>query len=108
MVGGGCYDTHSTFQADLAVSGSTLLKEAVEAVRLPAGGSVTVADYGCGEGRNSMVTVETALALLAARGVAAPLILHNDLPTNDWAGLAGNLSGAGSYLARFPSKRKGS
>ena len=105
MVGGGYYDTHSTFQADVAASGAALLKEAVEAVRLPVDDRVTVADYGCGEGRNSMATVETALELLAARGVAAPLVLHNDLPTNDWAGLAANLSGAGSYLTQFPEAR---
>jgi hypothetical protein len=53
MVGGGYYDAHSTFQADVAASVATLLKQAVNALSLPIEGKVTVADYGCGEGRNS-------------------------------------------------------
>jgi len=105
MVGGGYYDDHSTFQADVAASGGALLKEAVDAVRLPADGKVAVADYGCGEGRNSMATIQTALGLLAARGAVRAAVLHNDIPTNDWDGLAANLSGAGSYLRQFPDAR---
>lgn len=105
MVGGGYYDAHSTFQAEVAASGTALLKQAVEAVRLPADGQITVADYGCGEGRNSMGTVKTVLGLLASRTKASPVVLHNDLPTNDWTGLIANLSSAGSYLREFPEAR---
>src|SRR5262245_22402699 len=105
MVGGGYYDAHSTFQADVAASVAALLKEAVDVLSLPVDGRVTVADYGCGEGRNSMATIATALSLLAARGVSGPDVLHNDLPTNDWAGLATNLSGADSYLRKYPDAR---
>jgi len=105
MAGGGYYDAHSTFQAEVAASGTALLKQAVEAVRLPVDGQVAVADYGCGEGRNSMVTLQTVLGLLAPRVAVGPVVLHNDLPTNDWAGLATNLSGEGSYLRRFPEAR---
>ena len=105
MVGGGYYDAHSTFQADVAASGTALLKQAVDALRIPADGNVTVADYGCGEGKNSMVMVQNALGLLAARGVTDPVVLHNDLPTNDWASLITNLSGATSYRREFPDVR---
>ncbi|MBL8905885.1 MAG: hypothetical protein JNM20_04330 [Rhizobiales bacterium] len=105
MLGRGYYDAHSTFQADVAASGGALLAQAVDILKLPADGKVTVADYGCAEGRNSMATVQSALALLAARGVAEPVVLHNDLPGNDWAGLAANLSGAASYLKNFPQAR---
>lgn len=105
MVGGGYYDAHSTFQADVAASVAALLKDAVEALTLPADGKVTVADYGCGEGRNSMATIGTALGLLAARGVIGAGVLHNDLPTNDWDGLAANLSASDSYLRQFPEAR---
>jgi len=105
MVGGGYYDAHSTFQAEVAASGAALLKQAVAAVRLPAGGWATVADYGCGEGRNSMATVRSVLGLLADRGVADAVVLHNDLPANDWARLASTLSGAESYLRQFPEAR---
>jgi hypothetical protein len=105
MVGGGYYDAHSTFQADVAASGKALLQQAVAALSLPAGGEATVADYGCSEGRNSMATIGGALELLSARGVSGFGILHNDLPTNDWQGLAKNLSGPDSYLVRFPQAR---
>lgn len=105
MVGGGYYDAHSTFQADVAASVAALLKQATDALALPADGKITVADYGCGEGRNSMATIATILSLLAARGASAACVLHNDLPTNDWAGLAANLGASGSYLRRFPQAR---
>ena len=61
MVGGGFYDAHSTFQAEVAASGAALLNQAVESLELPADGKIIVADYGCGEGRNSMATIGTAL-----------------------------------------------
>lgn len=105
MVGGGYYDAHSTFQADVAASGAALLKEAVARLTLPADGKVAVADYGCAEGRNSTATIATALGFLAARGVAEPVVLHNDLPANDWVELAKNLSGEASYLRQFPQAR---
>jgi hypothetical protein len=105
MVGGGYYDAHSSFQADVAASGKALLQQAVAALSLPAGGEATIADYGCSEGRNSMATIGSALELLAARGISDFAVLHNDLPTNDWQGLARNLSGPDSYLLRFPKAR---
>ncbi len=105
MVGGGYYDAHSSFQAKVAAGGKTLLQNAVAALSLPASGEATIADYGCSEGRNSMATIDSALELLAARGVSGFGVLHNDLPTNDWLTLAKNLYGAESYLKRFPQAR---
>ena len=105
MKGDGYYDAHSMFQSDVAASGAALLKQAVDAVRLPADGPVTVADYGCGEGKNSMAIVSSALDLLAGRGVTEPSVLHSDLPTSDWDSLAANLSGPGSYLEKHPNAR---
>ena len=105
MLGDGYYDAHSAFQADVAASGAALLKQAIDILRLPADGKVTVADYGCGEGQNSMATIRTALELLSTRDVTGPVVLHNDLPTNDWDGLAANLSSPTSYLRDFPEAR---
>jgi gibberellin A4 carboxyl methyltransferase len=102
MVGGGYYDAHSSFQAKTAASVAALLQQAVAALTMPANGEVTVADYGCSEGRNSMATVTTALGLLAGRGASGLSVVHNDLPTNDWNTLARNLSSPGSYLAKYP------
>ncbi len=105
MVGGGYYDAHSSFQADTAASVAALLQQAVAALTMPANGEVTVADYGCSEGRNSMATVTSALGLLAARGAKGFGVVHNDLATNDWNTLARNLSAADSYLANYPQAR---
>ncbi len=105
MVGGGYYDAHSTFQADVAASVAALLKDAVDKLKLPADGRVTIADYGCAEGRNSMTTIATALRLLATRGVSDAAVLHNDLVTNDWGVLAANLEGPESYLRQYPATR---
>ena len=105
MVGGGYYDANSSFQAKVAASGDDLLERAVKALIPDAGGAVTVADYGCSEGRNSMATISRSLALLSAGGAADIAVVHNDLPTNDWAVLAANLVGEGSYLREFPTAR---
>lgn len=105
MVGGGYYDAHSSFQADTAASVAALLQQAVAALTMPADGEVTVADYGCSEGRNSMATVTAALHLLSARGAQGLSVVHNDLPTNDWNTLSRNLSSPGSYLAKYPQAR---
>lgn len=105
MVGGGYYDAHSSFQADTAASVVALLQQAVAALTMPADGAVMVADYGCSEGQNSMATVTTALDLLSARGAKGFGVVHNDLPTNDWNMLSRNLSGADSYLAKYPQAR---
>ena len=105
MVGGGYYDANSAFQRQVAASGDDLLAAAVAALAVPQGAPVTVADYGCSEGRNSMAIVGRALGLLAARGAVDMAVLHNDLPTNDWVQLAANLGGAGSYLETFPATR---
>lgn len=105
MRSGGYYDAHSTFQADTAASVANLLEQATAALTLPEDGAVTIADYGCSEGRNSMATVGAALKLLAARGARSLCVLHSDLPTNDWQGLAANLAGPASYLRSFPETR---
>jgi gibberellin A4 carboxyl methyltransferase len=105
MVGGGYYDAHSSFQAKVAASGAQLLQQAVAALTMPSNAEVTVADYGCSEGRNSMATVTTALGLLAARGARGFAVVHNDLPTTDWNTLARNLSGPGSYFTKYPQAR---
>ena len=105
MKDGGYYDANSSFQAKVAKSGDALLERAVAARAVPADLPVTVADYGSSEGRNSIATVTTALSLLSARGSASITVLHNDLPTNDWRGLADNLAGPDSYLRAFPSAR---
>lgn len=105
MRGDGYYDAHSSFQADTAASVASLLAQAVAAMTLPADGTAVVADYGSSEGRNSMATVATALKLLADRGVAGFGVLHSDLPTNDWQGLAANLAGPAGYLNQYPQAR---
>ncbi len=103
MAGGGYYDAHSAFQAKVAESGAALLSEAVAAVHQPdPDAPVVVADYGCAEGRNSISTVGRALDAFAARGAAEFCVLHNDLPSNDFATLIQNLAGAAAISPHAP------
>lgn len=105
MVGGGFYDAHSSFQAAVADEGAGLLAAAVAAVALPADGCFLVADYGCAEGKNSIATVGRALDRLSVRADLELMVLHNDLPSNDFSRLIANLELPGSYLARRPQTR---
>jgi len=105
MLGGGYYDAHSAFQAKVAATGQALLEQAVAAIKLRAGSAATLVDYGCSEGRNSLTMIASALALLEGHEASSFLVLHNDLPSNDWSGLACNLAKPDSYLQCFPESR---
>jgi SAM dependent carboxyl methyltransferase len=95
MQGDGRYNRNSTAQAAAGDFGVPLLIEAAQAVPIPpdafagAVGPVVLADYGCSEGRNSLVPVGAAVdALRAQHGDDLQvLVLHTDLPGNDYSSL---------------------
>jgi gibberellin A4 carboxyl methyltransferase len=112
MVGRGFYDRHSEFQRRVAEQAGAALAELAGRVTLPPdgdGGAFGVADYGCAEGRNSIATVGRVLDAVAKRCPAGSalemFVVHNDLPTNDFATLLANLAAPGSYLAGRPDVR---
>ena len=100
MQGDGRYNRNSTAQAAAGDRGVPLLVEAAEAVPFPPGafasarGPVVLADYGCSEGRNSLMPIGAAVDALRARhgNDLQVLVLHTDLPGNDYSSLFGTLA----------------
>lgn len=98
MLGGGDYDRHSTLQAGVLAVAASRLERAVRAVAGSAAGAVPraapvcLADYGSATGRNAILALSRAAALLAEHAPGAPLALcFCDQPGNDWRALASNL-----------------
>ena len=92
MKGGGYYDEHSEYQARVAQSGLTPLIGLIDAMDARAD-PLTVVDYGCSEGANSIAAVRAVL--LAVRRQHQDLCVvavHNDLPSNDFNALFHNLA----------------
>lgn len=109
MEGGGFYNRHSAMQA----AGIDLLLPLWETVcrAVPAtSGLPVIVDYGCSQGRNSMVPLRVAIEQLRTRiGPEVPIeVVHTDLPSNDFSTLFEALQDPSvSYMAGlegiFPS-----
>ncbi len=91
MTGHGFYDENSQTQWNAIAAVLPTLDKAVAALRLPDNGVITLADYGCSEGRNSIAAMERALKTLLARTPLPVQTVHSDLPTNDFSTLFLNL-----------------
>src|SRR5262249_12497895 len=95
MKGDGFYDAHSEVQLSIIEHTSALITEAVERIP-PASDVFSIIDYGCAEGKNSVVSVRLALDAVRRRNPQQVVaIIHNDLPRNNFNRLFVNLSGTG-------------
>ena len=111
MEGHGAYNRSSRVQAAGSSTAVPLLERAAREVDLPLPPEpVVIVDYGCSEGRNSLVPVGAAIRVMRDRigQNRAISVVHTDLPGNDFTVLFGVLSSdANSYLrgdpAIFPS-----
>jgi len=89
----GSYDEHSAYQRAVADTGAARITRCVEAVPIGDQDTFLITDYGCSSGANSMASVATAVAAVrAGRADRAIVALHNDLATNDWNQLFGNVT----------------
>jgi len=85
MAGHGFYAEHSQPQHAAAAMGLDLLAAAAGRVPLPDDRSpIVLADLGAAEGRNSRVPMGVATDALRARTDAQVMVVHTDLPGNDW------------------------
>lgn len=85
MAGHGFYAEHSQPQHAAAEMGLDLLAAAAAQVPLPEDGRpIVLADLGAAAGRNSRVPMGVALESLRARTDAQVMVVHTDLPGNDW------------------------
>lgn len=87
MTGGGFYNDNSTPQWDAIAAVLPLLEEALASLPLEGSGPVTLADFGCSEGRNSISAFSHAVARLRPRTGRPIQTIHSDLPTNDYSSL---------------------
>jgi hypothetical protein len=108
MKGEGFYDRNSSPQWASIEAVLPWLKTAVSQMSLPdSGAPVTLIDYACSEGRNSIAMVEQIIPLLRQRTTRPIQVFHSDLPTNNFNKLFVNLasgdrafsSGDGVYSA---------
>lgn len=101
MKGGGYYDSHSQPQRAVNVQALSLIDLAVDALPSPdGGGPVTVVDYGCSEGGNSVFVMNEIVRRIASRQAGRSIcIVYNDLPTNDFNQLFRNVRTAGDGTA---------
>jgi hypothetical protein len=102
MKGEGYYDRHSSLQRASFDAYAGWIPEAVGRMPLPAEPQpITIADYGCSEGQNSIhaLNIVTA-AVRACRPRQAICAIHTDLPTNNFNQLFRNLHdpSAANYL----------
>ncbi len=95
MVGSGFYDENSGPQWAATEAVLPWLTEAAGALplddTLPA---LTIADFGCSEGRNSVEVMRRLIPAIRARSDRPIATIHSDLPTNDFSGLFVRLRGA--------------
>jgi SAM dependent carboxyl methyltransferase len=88
MEGAGFYNKHSSVQAAGIARMLSLLEQA--ALEVPIGEeTLVIADYGSSQGRNSMMPMRVAIEAVRSRpGPEKPvLVLHTDLPSNDFGSL---------------------
>jgi hypothetical protein len=93
MQGGGEYDRHSSVQQTTMECVASWLHEAAARVALPDEPMpIGIADFGCSEGRNSILAAGHVVTELRRRRAMQPIcIVHADLPTNDFNQLFANL-----------------
>lgn len=85
----GFYNRHSTLQAAAADLGVQWLTEAATEAPLPdaPGVPLTIADYGAAQGHNSMGPLTKVVTALRARTDTPILVVHTDLPGNDFTAI---------------------
>lgn len=89
MSGGGQYNEHSTAQLSAAERAFPLLRQAAAEAPPTSDGLLTLADYGCSEGRNSLAPMRAAIEeVRRAHPVETPInVVHTDLAQNDFSSL---------------------
>ncbi|WP_336488353.1 hypothetical protein [Methylobacterium nigriterrae] len=88
MQGGGFYNQHAQLQACGGAIGLGLLSQAVDALQ-SLEPPLTIADFGCAQGRNSLSPLRIAIERLRERADSEiPIsVVHTDQPENDFTSL---------------------
>ncbi len=91
------YNAHSFLQKVTIKLSAEFIQEAIDALDVT---SVDIiADFGSSHGANTIYAMKTIIDYLRKRknSMKNPLVIHNDLPTNDWTSLFQRLIEDNSY-----------
>ena len=105
MEGGGFYNRHSSLQEAAIVKALPIWRDLIGSARID-DTLVTIADYGSSQGRNSMLPIGLAIAMIKeTKGPAVAFnVIHTDLPGNDFTSLFQSIAeDDGSYLRKGDS-----
>jgi hypothetical protein len=82
MKGSGFYNAHSELQAASSAASDVILNRALQAVLVPRDRPLTLADFGCSQGHNSMRPLGRAIDVLRSRSAPSRevTVFHTDLP----------------------------
>ncbi|HEY9714524.1 MAG TPA: hypothetical protein V6C72_13745, partial [Chroococcales cyanobacterium] len=84
------YDRHSTIQRSVVELAYPMLRFAAGEIKSQP--AVTFVDYGCSEGANSVLAMDTALQALWGKNAEQPVsVIHNDQYKNNFNRLFQNL-----------------
>jgi hypothetical protein len=82
------YDYNSPIQRTAIEVSAPFIKQAIDALGVTSSASspFIIADFGSSQGLNSIYAMKTIIEYLqeTKKDMRKPLIVHNDLPTNDW------------------------
>src|SRR5579863_8499246 len=97
MKADGFYDKHSSGERASIEALLEWIDAAARGLALPhTERPITIVDYGCSEGRNSVLMMQRAIQALRARGAAHAICpVFSDLATNNFNQLFVNLDSAG-------------
>jgi SAM dependent carboxyl methyltransferase len=96
MVGHGFYNRHSAPQWAAIDYVLPWLEDALASMSLPpTPNTITLADFGCSEGKNSIAAMRRLLPILRRRTARPLATVHSDLATNDFSELFINLRADG-------------
>jgi len=88
MVGRGFYNRHSAPQWSAIDYVLPWLEASLASMNLPTSPeSITLADFGCSEGKNSIAVMQRLLPVLRRRAARPLATIHSDLATNDFSEL---------------------
>ncbi len=106
MKPGGFYDQHSSGQRSSIEILLPWIDAAAGSLPLPPGKSALgLADYGCSEGRNSLLVLGRAAEVLRRRGADHPMVqAFTDLPTNNFNQVFQNLIAAKRLALDVPNQ----
>lgn len=80
-----------------ALVNAAAVAAATAAASSPPRTTVHFADFGCSEGKNSVVALSAAAAAALGAGATAVTVTHVDLPANNWDAMAAAVAGAAGY-----------